>query len=857
LLGEIERGGMGIVYRARELHSGLLVALKMMLQSSDSASSDRQRFILEARATGELNHPGIVAIHSWGEHQGHLFYTMDFVPGVPLSRLLERGPLPCDRAVRYLLGMAQAVGAAHGLGIVHRDLKPGNIIIDLSDQPRVLDFGLAKRLRHATTGDEEAIADVLPADAPPSPTADLARRTEKGAILGTPSYMAPEQVRAEHNRVGPPADVHALGAIFYEMLSGRPPFQAESTYETLLQVVQQTQKPLRHRVPQVPAVIEELCCRCLEKEQHRRYQTAAALAEDLERRWHRAVQAGRFAWLAQAAALALLMFAGLALASRSVLAPLHPERLAQWLGDLASVSDPVRLAAPAVASLLGVAILLLAPYLAEAGLAVWLGAWAWNTDRPGRLVGGWAGAAACVLALSFCPVLGTLREGPLFLAWLLVGNALVLLVVLGYRRLSGADRPPREAHPPAPEPYLQKLFAVRVEGRAHAAMRPQGAGPHGLAEFELGKTVHRWENHEVRWARQKSLDRPTLVWLDHAPPAGGAAGVVVRHPCVLGLHAVGTGPEGSYLVTEPVPASPLAELLEQRGLVPVEAATLTAQVARAVQAFHDQGVCHGRLSAEWILVRGELEPLLCPCGFPSQEPADRARDVRALGELLRTWLPSQRRGWQQYVVAPLYQVADAAGTGAYSRPADFADDLERAVRQVRLRWRESWAHVVVLLLLAGPLLLGAVTWVLRVTEALGVKPTATVDATGSLLLALAPAAALIGYMQARGLVHRRIEGRRGSRSATGWGRPGDGVWLPLFEVLLLAAGVGVLTWFNIPVGDGRSPAAGLLLVAGEFVSFWFLGVSLAALMTFLELLLHSLQVVQPAREPAAGARTVG
>src|SRR5262245_54772480 len=115
LLGEIERGGMGVVYRARERHSGLLVALKMMLHGEGAGPTDRHRFILEARATGELNHPGVVAIHAWGEHEGHPFYTMDFVPGVTLSRVLENGPLPCDRAVRYLLGMAHAVGAAHHL----------------------------------------------------------------------------------------------------------------------------------------------------------------------------------------------------------------------------------------------------------------------------------------------------------------------------------------------------------------------------------------------------------------------------------------------------------------------------------------------------------------------------------------------------------------------------------------------------------------------------------------------------------------------------------------------------------------------------------------------------------------------
>src|SRR5262249_45661078 len=122
LLGEIERGGQGIVYRARERHSGRLVALKMMLGERSSGPADLQRFILEAKATSEIDHPGVVAIHAWGEHEGHPFYTMDFVPGQSLSRLLGKGPLSCDRAVRYLAGIARAVAAAHALGIIHRDL---------------------------------------------------------------------------------------------------------------------------------------------------------------------------------------------------------------------------------------------------------------------------------------------------------------------------------------------------------------------------------------------------------------------------------------------------------------------------------------------------------------------------------------------------------------------------------------------------------------------------------------------------------------------------------------------------------------------------------------------------------------
>jgi serine/threonine protein kinase len=850
LLGEIERGGMGVVYRARERHSGLLVALKMMLTAGDAAGSDRHRFVLEARATGELNHPGVVAIHAWGEHAGHPFYTMDFVPGVPLSRLLEQGPLPCDRAVRYLLGIAEAVAAAHRLGIVHRDLKPGNVIIDLSDQPRVLDFGLAKRLRRGAAPAENAVLEVLPVDAAPPPPSDLVRHTEKGAILGTPSYMAPEQVRAEHDRVGPSADVHALGAMFYEMVTGQPPYQGAGTYETLLQVLQQPPPRLRDRAPAVPAVLEDWLRRCLEKEPRRRYQSAGALAEDLGRRWQRAVRAARFARLALAAGLALVLLAGLGFLFGNVLAPLHPERLADRLADAAPASEPVRRAAAPLAVLVVVVVLVLGPYLAEVGLLVWLGAWAWNTDRPRRIAWGCTAAAVVVALWSWWDGLEFLRAGPVFLAWMIVGNAVVVAGVLAYRRLSGADRPPSETRAPAAEPYLEKLFAVRVEARPRAAARPLGLG-----DFELGKTLYRRDDHEVRWARQKSLDRATLVWLERAaPPGGGVPGVVVRHPAVLGLHAVGSSPEGNYLVTEPVAASPLSEVVEQRGLLPAEAATLTAQLARAVQAFHDQGACHGRLGSGWVLVRGELELVLCPCGCPSQSAEDRARDVRALGGLLRGWLPPRVRGLRRHVLAPLYRVAGAAEAGGYPRAADLADDLERATRQVQVRWREQWAHALGLLLLALPLVVGGVLGLTGVAGRGGAA--AGGQGPGSLLLALLPCAGLVGYVQARALVHRWWGGAAPRRA--GRGRLRDGLWLPLLEVLLLAAVVAVLTWFNLPAAAGAAAAAaGLLFVASEFAAAWLLGVSLAAVITFVELLVRSLQALQQARGPNPGPTPAG
>src|SRR6266540_1602300 len=344
--------------------------------------------------------------------------TMDLVPGVALGKLLQEGPLPPDKAVRYLTGIARAVASAHALGIVHRDLKPGNVIIDLSDQPRVLDFGLAKRhrpVRERRPGRDE-ILEVLPvADGPTAlahPAAGSGRLTEKGAILGTPAYMAPEQVRAEHDQVGPPADVHALGAIFHEMLTGKPPFQASSTYDTLIQVLERQPAPVRSLNARVPAALEEVCLRCLEKHAEDRYADAGALADDLERRWHRSQRAARFARLAATAAAALVLLQVVRLVAVNGL-HLDLARVADGLGAWAHAGAGLRATVSVVAGLLDVILLVAAPLLAAAGLLFWLGAWVWHSDHPWRLVAACGAVAAAGLALAFVPGFEFLQEPPL------------------------------------------------------------------------------------------------------------------------------------------------------------------------------------------------------------------------------------------------------------------------------------------------------------------------------------------------------------------------------------------------------------------------------------------------------------
>jgi len=805
LLGEIARGGMGVVYRARERQSGRLVALKMMLADSAVDATYVQRFALEAKATGELSHPGIVAIHAWGQHEGQFFYTMDYVPGFPLSRILRRRPLAVPRAVRYLLGIARAVAAAHAQGIVHRDLKPGNVVIDPSDQPRVLDFGLAKRHRAGPIpADRNAVevnavddvVDVLPADAEcavpsaPADSKDTPPRTQKGAVLGTPSYMAPEQARGEHGKVGPAADVHALGAIFFEMLTGRPPYEAPTMMDTLIQVIEQKPPRMAALNRKVPAALQEVCLHCLEKDARDRYPNAGALADDLERRWRRAAQKRRFARLALASGLlfGMLLFIRFGLLNREWLTL---DALSQMAANWAAIGGPtMQGAASILATLLG-SVLSVAPFLCLLAFLVWLAAWLANSVEGSR----------------------------------------------GKRRR--ADAGPLDS-----EPYLQRLFAVRGEAPAHHAAQAMTAGIE-LADIEFARTLYESAACRVRKGRQRSLDRPVLVWLDPGrPPEGMAApGVVVRHPSVLNLHAVGSGPEGRYLVTEPAAATPLAELLERRSLDPLEAAFLIVKVAYALQAFHDQGVRHGRLSADWILAQGDLEPLLCPCGVPSQAADDREQDITALGRLLRDWLPPRPPRWWRSPLAMLYQVADAAGANEYERPADFARDLERAAHAAHVRRWERVGGILFFILWALPLLAGFVG--LAVDYAVGadaetssgVRQVALFVAQ-HLLIILAPAAVLLGLVQSWGMVRGYRLRLRCSAFAPLMRSKLTSQLLLTLLVMLIPAVLACVALHRL-----GQPISFLvwLLAAAELLGFWLLGICLMGLVTFGEFLVESVR----------------
>jgi serine/threonine protein kinase len=258
LLGDLGRGGMGVVYRARQTNLNRVVALKMILAGGHAAASELARFRTEAEAIGRLQHPNIVQVHEVGEHEGRPFFSLEFCGGGSLEKKLAGTPLPAREAAQLVEMLARAMQAAHDHRIIHRDLKPANVLLTADGTPKIADFGLAKKL-------------------------DEAGQTQSGAVMGTPSYTAPEQAGGKTSDVGPAADIYALGAILYECLTGRPPFKAETALDTLRQVVSDEPVPPSQLHSKTPRDLETICLKCLQKEPRKRYATAAELADDLGR----------------------------------------------------------------------------------------------------------------------------------------------------------------------------------------------------------------------------------------------------------------------------------------------------------------------------------------------------------------------------------------------------------------------------------------------------------------------------------------------------------------------------------------------------------------------------------------------
>ncbi len=259
LLSEIARGGMGVVYKARQTNLNRVVALKMILAGQLALDEEVQRFRTEAEAAANLDHPGIVPIYEIGQHEGQHFFSMGFVDGCSLADRVRNGPLPPNEAAELTKKIAEAIAFAHSRNVIHRDLKPANVLLDQNGEPKVTDFGLARK------------------------TDNDSGMTRTGAVMGTPSYMPPEQAAGKTSEVGPLSDVYSLGAILYCLLTGRPPFQAANPLDTLLQVMEREPVSVSTINPEIQRDLETICHKCLQKEPAKRYTSTQELAEDLGR----------------------------------------------------------------------------------------------------------------------------------------------------------------------------------------------------------------------------------------------------------------------------------------------------------------------------------------------------------------------------------------------------------------------------------------------------------------------------------------------------------------------------------------------------------------------------------------------
>ncbi len=258
LLEEVGRGGMGVVYRAQQTSLNRVVAIKMIEENRPSSSENRQRFLAEAEASARLEHPGIVTVYEVNEFEGHPYFSMQLVNGKTLAERLQQGPLSQRESARIMAEVCRAIAFAHEHGVLHRDLKPSNILLDRQQRPLVSDFGLAK---FTGSGD------------------DL---TRSGAVIGTPSYMSPEQASGRSSLVGPASDIYSLGSVLYHLLTGRPPFLAESPMELVLKILEDEPPPPRLLEPRIDRDLEMIVTRSIQKPPDLRYATATEMAEDLE-----------------------------------------------------------------------------------------------------------------------------------------------------------------------------------------------------------------------------------------------------------------------------------------------------------------------------------------------------------------------------------------------------------------------------------------------------------------------------------------------------------------------------------------------------------------------------------------------
>jgi serine/threonine-protein kinase len=258
LLEEVGRGGQGVVFRARQKSLNRTVALKVISLGQWASKAHLKRFRREAEAAASLDHPSIVPIYEVGERDGSCYFSMKFVEGGQLDEVVKRAPMSIRQAAELIAKVARTVHYAHEHGILHRDIKPGNILLDQKGEPHLTDFGLARLVETEST---------------------VTRTLE---MLGTPSYMAPEQAAGKNTQLTSATDVYGLGAVLYQLLTGQPPFAGGTTYETIRLLLETEPRPPRLLNPKIDRDLSTICLKCLEKDPKRRYSSALALAEDLE-----------------------------------------------------------------------------------------------------------------------------------------------------------------------------------------------------------------------------------------------------------------------------------------------------------------------------------------------------------------------------------------------------------------------------------------------------------------------------------------------------------------------------------------------------------------------------------------------
>lgn len=258
IIREIARGGMGVVYEARDPSLNRVVALKTLIAGEMADEKDLERFQQEAKVTASFSHPNIIPIYEVGIHESIHYFTMEYIDGMPLNEYVRKTQMPLRKMLKMMVQIIDGLGYAHSQGVIHRDIKPGNILVDTTGKPLIMDFGLARKQ------DKQGL-------------------TMSGVALGTPSYMSPEQAQGKLKEIDVPSDIYSLGAVLYELLAGRPPFVGTSLAETLQAVIYNDPVPLRELIPGLPVNVETICMKCLEKNPKKRYPNTKLLIRDLER----------------------------------------------------------------------------------------------------------------------------------------------------------------------------------------------------------------------------------------------------------------------------------------------------------------------------------------------------------------------------------------------------------------------------------------------------------------------------------------------------------------------------------------------------------------------------------------------